>query len=255
MTDSMDSANPGTASQPARLALPLTLLLSALVHAALVTWLQPSTAVRQPLPGEPLRVALQAGVPAVVDAAPLTPAPTQAVAKPSPRPKPAVPPRHHPVLVRPGLVPKALPLPTKQAALPAEPTPPQRSKAAAESTPAPAVAVRGVATATHGQPERGAGDSSPALYRSSYLHNPKPAYPERSRELGEEGRVEIKVRVGKNGEPVSVAVARSSGYRRLDQSAQQAVQGWRFVPARENGQAIESWLLVPIPFRLENGDN
>ncbi|MTD32882.1 hypothetical protein [Paludibacterium denitrificans] len=70
--------------------------------------------MRQPLPGEPLRVALQAGVPAVVDAAPLIPA--QSVPKPSPRPKPAVPPHHHPVLVRPGLVPKALPLPTKQAA-------------------------------------------------------------------------------------------------------------------------------------------
>jgi protein TonB len=39
----------------------------------------------------------------------------------------------------------------------------------------------------------GASVHQPALYRSAYLHNPEPPYPERSRELGEQGRVILQV--------------------------------------------------------------
>jgi len=98
----------------------------------------------------------------------------------------------------------------------------------------------------------GKGESAftPARVRSGYLDNPPPEYPTRSRELGEQGRVELKVRVGRDGRPLEVQIAHSSGFARLDRAAQLAVTQWRFMPAREGDNPVESWLIVPMPFRL-----
>ena len=94
------------------------------------------------------------------------------------------------------------------------------------------------------------GDSE-ALYAPSYLRNPKPVYPERSRQLGEEGVATLSVRVGADGRALEVSVARGSGYRRLDQAAVDAVSRWRFVPAKRNGKPVESDLTVPVRFEGE----
>ncbi|RXZ43590.1 energy transducer TonB [Crenobacter cavernae] len=94
--------------------------------------------------------------------------------------------------------------------------------------------------------------TTPARYRADYLTNPPPAYPERSRELGEEGRVEVRVRVTVDGRPAEVQLARSSGYKRLDDAALKAVAHWRFVPARRGDTRVEAWLIVPMPFRLDD---
>ncbi|OGT94123.1 MAG: hypothetical protein A2286_00650 [Gammaproteobacteria bacterium RIFOXYA12_FULL_61_12] len=83
------------------------------------------------------------------------------------------------------------------------------------------------------------------------LHNPKPAYPSASRQLGEHGRVLLRVRVSAGGRVESVAVAHGSGYPRLDQAAMNAVRGWSFTPARRGGEAIASWVLVPITFNIK----
>lgn len=97
----------------------------------------------------------------------------------------------------------------------------------------------------------GAGVHQPALYRSAYLHNPEPPYPERSRELGEQGRVILQVRVSAEGRALQVEVISHSHSRRLDEAARQAVADWRFIPARQDGVAIESSLQVPITFSLQ----
>jgi protein TonB len=94
------------------------------------------------------------------------------------------------------------------------------------------------------------GDSE-ALYAPAYLNNTKPVYPERSRELNEEGVTTLKVRVGADGRALEVSVSRSSGYRRLDQAATDAVSRWRFVPAKRRGKPVESELTVPV--RFEDG--
>lgn len=95
----------------------------------------------------------------------------------------------------------------------------------------------------------GAEGDREALYAPAYLENPQPSYPERSRLQGEEGVVLLKVRVGINGRALAVELARSSGFRRLDQSALETVSRWRFAPAVRNGAAIESTLTVPIRFQ------
>jgi periplasmic protein TonB len=92
---------------------------------------------------------------------------------------------------------------------------------------------------------------SPVNLKAAYLHNPSPAYPSLARRNGEQGTVTLRVLVTRDGAPASVSVERSSGHARLDRSALEAVRAWRFVPAREQGEPVEVWMLVPIAFTLE----
>jgi len=89
-----------------------------------------------------------------------------------------------------------------------------------------------------------------ARFDASYLQNPKPSYPLVSRRQGEEGTVQLRVRVSRDGRPLEVRLKTSSGFPRLDQAAQAAVEGWRFQPATRGDEAIESWVAVPIKFSL-----
>lgn len=83
------------------------------------------------------------------------------------------------------------------------------------------------------------------------LHNPKPPYPPVSRSKGEQGTVLLKVCVSANGTVDSVVLAKSSGYIRLDRSANDTVERWRFHPARKGGQAIPMCYQLPIRFSLD----
>lgn len=88
-------------------------------------------------------------------------------------------------------------------------------------------------------------------FDADYLNNPRPPYPPLARRMGEEGVVRLRVRVGVDGKPLSVQVARSSGSRVLDDAAERAVSGWRFVPARRGDEAVAADVIVPISFKLE----
>jgi protein TonB len=85
----------------------------------------------------------------------------------------------------------------------------------------------------------------------AYLNNPRPTYPRLSRRRGEEGQVILRVHVLQNGRTDIVEIAESSSHPRLDEAAREAVLGWRFVPARRGESPVDSWLRVPIVFRLE----
>lgn len=91
-----------------------------------------------------------------------------------------------------------------------------------------------------------------ASYKAQYLDNPPPPYPRLSRQLGEEGTALLKVQVGPNGRALQITLMSSTGYQRLDEAAEATVAQWRFVAATRNGQAITSWVLVPIKFRIVN---
>ncbi|MER2554563.1 MAG: energy transducer TonB, partial [Thauera sp.] len=60
-----------------------------------------------------------------------------------------------------------------------------------------------------------------------------------------------RVLVSPNGSPAQVELRSSSGSERLDRAAREAVARWRFAPARRGDAAIESWVLVPIVFKLQ----
>jgi protein TonB len=95
----------------------------------------------------------------------------------------------------------------------------------------------------------GFGAASPA-----YGVNPEPPYPLAARRMGLQGTVLLRVVVGADGSPVSVAVLQSSGHAMLDASAADTVRArWRFVPARRNGVPVEDTVQVPIRFRQTAG--
>lgn len=159
------------------------------------------------------------------------------------------PPQTAPVKPKPVEKPKPVvePQPVQQAAepdMPVEtmaPSPPVESSPVQPANTAPA------------QPENVASslpDREPD-YQAAYLNNPLPAYPMVARRMGWQGRVVLNVEVLESGLPGQVKLHQSSGRDVLDNAAMQAVRGWRFVPARQNGQAVAKSFLVPIPFILK----
>ncbi len=92
------------------------------------------------------------------------------------------------------------------------------------------------------------------LYQSQpqYLTPPQPPkYPRLARKRGIEGRVLLHVVIDRQGAVTELSVERSSGSALLDRAARKAVQRWQFVPARQNGVAVASYVRVPIDFVLE----
>jgi len=111
--------------------------------------------------------------------------------------------------------------------------PPQETRAAAPSDPAPGATV-----------------ASPGLI-AAYLRTPPPRYPASALRRGEEGTVMLKVLVTAEGIASTVELEKSSGSATLDNAAREAAKGWRFVPARRGADPVEAWVLVPVVFRLE----
>ncbi len=91
-------------------------------------------------------------------------------------------------------------------------------------------------------------------YHAAYLNNPPPVYPMVARRMGWQGRVVMYVEVLESGMPGQVKLHQSSGRDVLDNAAMQAVRGWKFVAARQNGQVVSKWFLVPIPFILKEAE-
>lgn len=132
----------------------------------------------------------------------------------------------------------------------------ETSDARGEADEAPTKSSR--ASETRGNPEDQAdvpesleSDGAKFVESVEYRHNPPPKYPPRARALGVEGRVELLVEIDARGHPTRVAVHESSGSYRLDDAARSAVRRWEFVPAREDGQPVESRTLIPVTFHLE----
>ena len=78
-----------------------------------------------------------------------------------------------------------------------------------------------------------------------------PAYPARSRRLGEEGVVVLQVELTESGAIASARIRSSSGFTRLDEAALGAVKTWRCTPARRDGQPVRAVALQPFKFILQ----
>lgn len=162
------------------------------------------------------------------------------------------------------VAPSVRPRPSPALARPASPSPPAVTPVAARqlalaSAPAPAPEPQRENTrSSEALPakERPSAEPSPIeatlppRFDASYLDNPPPRYPPISRRLGEEGKVLLRVQVDQAGQPIAVVLHQGSGFSRLDQSAAEAVRGWRFVPARRGQQAVTEWVVVPVIFSL-----
>ena len=117
---------------------------------------------------------------------------------------------------------------------------------------------RGAESASRGQNTNtsnlstGAQEYDSTLAYPNYNLNPKPKYPRAARKRGYEGEVKLKVFVLADGRVGEIEVIRPSGYQILDESALEAVKDWVFIPGKENGKEISSWVTVPITFQLKN---
>jgi protein TonB len=96
----------------------------------------------------------------------------------------------------------------------------------------------------------GGGHGGANFVAANYVYNPKPEYPDRARREGREGQVVLRVLVDEEGRSKLVEVNRSSGSAALDQAAAQTIKRWRFSPARFGDRPIETWVRIPVDFRL-----
>ena len=178
----------------------------------------------------------------LIEAIPLPVAPAVTPSAPANAPIPQTPPRPKPQ--KKPSPPQEKPQPileTTTASTPAADNAPRVAAEAAKSAPAQAAAGHGTMDSAWSQ----------ARFDADYLHNPPPPYPPLSRRTGEEGKVILRVHVSAAGAAEHVEIRTSSGSARLDESAQRTVRQWKFVPAKRGGVPVESWVLVPIHFRLE----
>lgn len=175
-----------------------------------------------------------------------TPAPPPAATQPKPeavKPKTKSLPqvaKPKPVLATPSETASPISVPAEPLPTPAPPAP----AAAASAEAAPAAAKSSEADSNQ------APLTLPNL-NADYLNNPPPAYPPISRQLGEQGKVYLRVLVNVEGSVDQVTLRKTSGYERLDAAAQETVKKWRFVPAKRAEQAVAAWVVVPISFSLE----
>ena len=93
------------------------------------------------------------------------------------------------------------------------------------------------------------------LTQPRYRETPKPNYPESARRKGREGTVLLRVLVNEEGRAKAIEINKSSGDDALDRAAREAVQGWRFIPARHGEKVVESWIRIPVDFRLADSNS
>jgi|TARA_Y100000389_G_scaffold203605_1_gene252642 TonB family protein len=82
--------------------------------------------------------------------------------------------------------------------------------------------------------------------------NKPPQYPRMALRRQQAGTVLLRVHVLANGTPTSVQIHASSGHRLLDQAGIAAVSDWQFSPQTANGQVENSWVNIPITFKLSD---
>jgi len=79
----------------------------------------------------------------------------------------------------------------------------------------------------------------------------QPRYPENLRKREIEGKVHLKVLINKEGKTIQVEMHTSSGYQGFDREAVQSVYKWQFEPAKLGNTDRDSWVLIPVIFRLK----
>ncbi|WP_051710285.1 energy transducer TonB [Andreprevotia chitinilytica] len=171
---------------------------------------------------------------------------TPAVKPEPPKPQPAPQPQAAPkTLAKPPV-----PLPKSDTAPVAPPETAKPHEVAKEAAPEPAKESAQKAAEAKPAAVPAKEEETGASAQASYLSRPV-RYPEQSRVLGEEGTVVVRIKVGEDGVPQELEVAKSSGFERLDADAMRTVKKWRFNPAKRGGKPIAGWATVPLNYSLK----
>lgn len=214
--------------------LVLTLALS--LHLWVAIWMQQ--------PAEPFTKAQ----PMIMEVSLVAAPSQQAAAAPVIQPKPVEPkkePVKKPVKKKP-VTHKQIELPKPQAM--ADELLPAPSKSESAPAPVAASAAANIASKTTAD----TASFTEANFNANYGSNPKPNYPGIATSRGWEGTVRLLVRVSIDGYSEEVTIQRSSGYDVLDEAAIEAVEKWKFIPAKRGDTPVSSSVIVPINFVLNN---
>tara|TARA_R100000005_G_scaffold38740_2_gene18117 strand:- start:2703 stop:3545 length:843 start_codon:yes stop_codon:yes gene_type:complete len=222
----------------------------------------------RPAPKAPPQIVKAEAAPQAATPAYITPVETAAVAprkmttiaeevkKPEPEPvvmanvKPAPKPAVRPVKPL-AVPPKPMPTPQPvQEMVKAEPEPVKETVTQQVREPQPTTDVKQVASEPVVAENAGADDST-VVYDAQYRSQIAPVYPRRSLEMGQQGMVTLHAEVLPNGNPRELKIAQSSGYRLLDMAALAAVKKWKFEPRNVDGNAVVSWVRVPVNFVIQ----
>lgn len=177
-------------------------------------------------------------------AAPSQQAATAPIVQPKPEPKKQ--PDKKPVKKKKPVIRKQMELPKPLAM--ADEMLPAPSKI--ESAPVPVVSS--AAANVLGKMTKDTAPFTEANFNANYGSNPKPKYPGIATSRGWEGTVRLLVKVSAAGDSEEVTVQRSSGYDVLDEAAIEAVEKWKFIPAKRGNTPVSSSVVVPINFVLNN---
>ena len=103
-----------------------------------------------------------------------------------------------------------------------------------------------VFTAVEQMPQFPGGDAALMKYLSSHIN-----YPPMAAENNVQGKVILQFVVGKDGRVGEVKIARSVD-KDLDKEAMRVVKSLpKFIPGRQNGQAVPVWYTLPVSFKLQ----
>jgi protein TonB len=206
----------------------------ALAHAALAWALVQSAPLKVPAPAVPVLTwvrVLTPPSPAVIEQV------SAPVASPVPRkPATAATPdrRAQTMAAAPSIVESKRNTPAQELAMPEpEPSPPAQLAMTAPSLLPPAI-------------------TAPLLQPAEHAHCPRALHPPALRERGIEGRVVLRVRVDAQGRAGEVQLVDGSRWRLFDTAALDSARDCRFVPARRDGQPVDSWVEFTVRFALRD---
>lgn len=80
---------------------------------------------------------------------------------------------------------------------------------------------------------------------------PRPPYPDLARKRGQEGMVNVRCQVDSSGKVTAVSLAKSSGFKLLDEAALKTVGKWKFKPGSRDGGSVAGTVVVPVQFKLQ----
>jgi|SRR5215471_6366564 len=81
------------------------------------------------------------------------------------------------------------------------------------------------------------------------IESPQPSYTDRARKAKHQGTCVLALIVGTDGLPHDITVVRPLGMG-LDEKSIEAVQKWKFEPARKDGQPVAVRIKVETSFRI-----
>lgn len=84
----------------------------------------------------------------------------------------------------------------------------------------------------------------------SPLRKVHPEFPLAARQRGISGKVVVKFLVKIDGSVAKASVVEAMPQGIFEQSVLEAINKWKFHPGRYRGNAVATWMVLPIQFRL-----